>query len=198
MSPRSALAAGAEGLCVALVDEGVELRRAGIDAPILLLSEQPLAEVARIVEHRLTPTVYTRSVRRRVGRARRRRATGSMCTSRSTPACAAVGVAPADALALAEIVVRHATAAPAGRRGDPSGERRRPRRPGDRRPARRVRRRCSPTLPATPVTPRSTPPTRPARWPIRRRGTRSFERGSRSTGSRQGTASTISVASCAR
>ena len=43
---RSALAAGAEGLCVALADEGVELRGAGIDAPILLLSEQPLAEIA--------------------------------------------------------------------------------------------------------------------------------------------------------
>ena len=58
---RAALDAGREGLCVALVDEGVELRLAGIDAPILVLSEQPLAEVPRIGEHRLTPTVYTRS-----------------------------------------------------------------------------------------------------------------------------------------
>jgi alanine racemase len=58
---RTALAAGAEGLCVALVDEGVELRLTGIDAPILLLSEQPRAEVTRISEHRLIPTVYTRS-----------------------------------------------------------------------------------------------------------------------------------------
>ncbi|HWM19239.1 MAG TPA: alanine racemase [Ilumatobacteraceae bacterium] len=58
---RTALDAGAEGLCVALVDEGVELRGAGIDAPILLLSEQPLAEVTRISEHRLIPMVYTRS-----------------------------------------------------------------------------------------------------------------------------------------
>jgi alanine racemase len=57
---RSALDAGAAGLCVALTDEGVELRRAGIEAPVLLLSEQPLADVARIVEHRLSPSVYTR------------------------------------------------------------------------------------------------------------------------------------------
>ena len=57
---RAALDAGAEGLCVALVDEGVELRVAGIDAPILLLSEQPPPSVPRIAEHRLTPTVYTR------------------------------------------------------------------------------------------------------------------------------------------
>ncbi|MFN5605620.1 MAG: alanine racemase, partial [Actinomycetes bacterium] len=32
----AALEAGAHGLCVALVQEGVELRRAGIEAPILV------------------------------------------------------------------------------------------------------------------------------------------------------------------
>ena len=51
---------GREGLCVALVAEGVALREAGIDAPILVLSEQPPDAAAAIVEHRLTPTVYTR------------------------------------------------------------------------------------------------------------------------------------------
>ncbi len=56
---RAALRGGAEGLCVALVQEGVELRRAGIDAPILLLSEQPPEQAATLVEHRLTPTVYS-------------------------------------------------------------------------------------------------------------------------------------------
>ena len=38
---RAALDAGAEGLCVALVSEGVALRQAGIGAPILVMSEQP-------------------------------------------------------------------------------------------------------------------------------------------------------------
>jgi alanine racemase len=56
---RSALAAGAAGLCVALVQEGVELRAAGIDAPVLLLSEQPTAASDAIVGSGLTPTVYT-------------------------------------------------------------------------------------------------------------------------------------------
>ena len=36
---RAALRGGAAWLAVALVDEGIELRDAGIDAPILLLSE---------------------------------------------------------------------------------------------------------------------------------------------------------------
>lgn len=58
---RAAMSAGAEGLCVALVSEGIELRRAGIDAPILLLSEQPPESASHVIEHRLTPTVYTRA-----------------------------------------------------------------------------------------------------------------------------------------
>jgi alanine racemase len=57
---RAAMEAGAEGLCVALVSEGIELRHAGLDAPILLLSEQPPETAARVIANRLTPTVYTR------------------------------------------------------------------------------------------------------------------------------------------
>ncbi len=55
---RAALDAGAAGLCVAITDEGIELREAGIDAPILVLSEQPLGRAADLVAHRLTATVY--------------------------------------------------------------------------------------------------------------------------------------------
>ncbi|HYN34739.1 MAG TPA: alanine racemase [Ilumatobacteraceae bacterium] len=56
---QAALDAGAGGLCVALVQEGVELRRGGIDAPILVLSEQPPDAAPAIVANDLTPTVYT-------------------------------------------------------------------------------------------------------------------------------------------
>jgi alanine racemase len=56
---RAALGAGCEGLCVALTSEGVALRQAGIDAPILLLSEQPPGDASTIAAHRLTPTVST-------------------------------------------------------------------------------------------------------------------------------------------
>jgi alanine racemase len=55
----AALAGGAIGLCVAIVDEGVALRRAGITAPILLLSEQPPELADLIVGYQLTPTVTT-------------------------------------------------------------------------------------------------------------------------------------------
>ena len=54
---QAALAAGATGLCVAIVDEGVALRRAGITAPILVLSEQPAELAEFIVGYQLTPTI---------------------------------------------------------------------------------------------------------------------------------------------
>lgn len=58
---RAALGAGATWLGVAFVEEGVELRDAGIDAPVLLLSEPPPPAAPTVVGRRLTPFVYTPS-----------------------------------------------------------------------------------------------------------------------------------------
>jgi alanine racemase len=56
---RAALDGGAHALAVALVEEGVQLRDAGVDAPVLVLSE-PVPEAAEsVIAHRLTPVVYT-------------------------------------------------------------------------------------------------------------------------------------------
>jgi alanine racemase len=54
----AALAGGATSLAVALVEEGVRLRDAGIAAPILVLSEPPVRDAGEIVANRLIPTVY--------------------------------------------------------------------------------------------------------------------------------------------
>jgi len=54
---RAAIEAGASWLGVALVEEGVTLRAAGIDAPILVLSECPPGSEAVALAHRLTPTL---------------------------------------------------------------------------------------------------------------------------------------------
>ncbi|MDI6857893.1 MAG: alanine racemase [Dehalococcoidia bacterium] len=56
---RAALAAGAERLAVICVDEGDELRRAGINVPILVMGFTPLSQAERVVELGLTPTVST-------------------------------------------------------------------------------------------------------------------------------------------
>jgi alanine racemase len=56
---RAALDAGATWLGVALVEEGVRLRAAGIDAPVLVLSEPAPEAADTVVAARLTPVVYT-------------------------------------------------------------------------------------------------------------------------------------------
>jgi len=58
---RAALTGGASWLAVALVEEGVELREAGVEAPVLLLSEPPGTAMAEVVARRLTPTIYTQA-----------------------------------------------------------------------------------------------------------------------------------------
>lgn len=54
----AALAAGADGLAVGRLDEAVELRSAGITAPVLVMGPVPPALARRCVALRLTPTVH--------------------------------------------------------------------------------------------------------------------------------------------
>ncbi|MDQ3897831.1 MAG: alanine racemase [Actinomycetota bacterium] len=56
---RAALEGGASWLAVALVEEGAALRADGIDAPVLVLSEPPVAAMDDVVALGLTPTLYT-------------------------------------------------------------------------------------------------------------------------------------------
>lgn len=56
---QAAVEAGATWLGVALVEEGIALRQAGIAVPILVLSEPRPDEMFEVVEHALTPSVYT-------------------------------------------------------------------------------------------------------------------------------------------
>ncbi|AEF85689.1 alanine racemase [Treponema primitia ZAS-2] len=57
---KAALEAGAAYLAVATVGEGTELRKAGIDAPILLLSAPIPEELPELVSSKLTPLVWDR------------------------------------------------------------------------------------------------------------------------------------------
>jgi alanine racemase len=56
---QAALAGGATSLAVAMVDEGVELRRHGLTGPILLLSECGPDAAATALANELTPTLYS-------------------------------------------------------------------------------------------------------------------------------------------
>ena len=64
MAGRTAISAGAAGLGVVCVDEGEELRRGGIDAPVLVVGAAQPSEAQKIVELRLTPTVTSMELAR--------------------------------------------------------------------------------------------------------------------------------------
>jgi len=56
---QAALAAGADRLGVATVDEGVRLRKAGITAPVQILSEPPVSATPLLVRYGLRPALYS-------------------------------------------------------------------------------------------------------------------------------------------
>ena len=55
---KAALGAGADRLAVATVPEGIELRKAGIRAPIIILSQPPATSIPLLLAYNITPTVY--------------------------------------------------------------------------------------------------------------------------------------------
>jgi len=55
----AAISGGAACLAVATVEEGVQLRQAGITEPVLLLSEPVTGAMVDVAAWRLTPTLYT-------------------------------------------------------------------------------------------------------------------------------------------
>ena len=58
-SARAALAGGADWIGVALVEEGEELRRAGVTAPILVYTEPRPGAAGRLLDSELTPALYS-------------------------------------------------------------------------------------------------------------------------------------------
>jgi alanine racemase len=56
---RTALQAGADQLAVAIVNEAVDLRRAGFQVPILVLGHTPAYQAALVVGHDITQTVFS-------------------------------------------------------------------------------------------------------------------------------------------
>jgi alanine racemase len=66
---RAALDAGARWIGVALVEEGIRLRDAGIEAPILVLSEFPPGSEPPAIAAGLTPSLYTEGALERLAEA---------------------------------------------------------------------------------------------------------------------------------
>ncbi len=97
---RTALASGAAGLAVAIVDEGLELREHGIDAPVLVLSEVGPDAAEVLVRARLTATVATRQGMEALAGAARRAGTRARVHVKVDTGMHRAGVAPEEAPAL--------------------------------------------------------------------------------------------------
>lgn len=104
---RAALAGGAAALCVALVSEGVELRRAGIDATVLVLAEPDAAQASATVTHGLTSVVYSPDYIDALGAAARAASARVPVHLKIDTGMHRVGAPPSDAVALARRILAH-------------------------------------------------------------------------------------------
>lgn len=66
---KAVAAAGADAFGVATVDEGVELREAGIREPVLVLSEPPISSIPTLVKYGIMPSVYELEFAAQLGQA---------------------------------------------------------------------------------------------------------------------------------
>jgi len=99
---RAALTAGADRLGVICVDEGEQLRRAGIAAPILVMGHTPATDAARLVDLSLTGTVASRETAEALARAAAQRGVLLVVHLKVDTGLNRYGLAPAEALALAD------------------------------------------------------------------------------------------------
>ena len=102
---RAALEAGATWLAVAMAAEGAELRDAGIEAPVLVLSEPSPDEMDEVVAARLRTAVYTQAGIEELAKAVARAGAEPVPVHlKVDTGMHRVGAAPGDALALAAAV----------------------------------------------------------------------------------------------
>jgi alanine racemase len=101
---RVALQSGAQGLCVALVSEGVALRQAGINAPILIMSEQPAEQHRDIISYGLIATLYNEATITQFARTANDLEIMATVHVKVDSGMHRVGVSPEDAVKVANLV----------------------------------------------------------------------------------------------
>ena len=101
------LAAGADWLAVALVEEAAVLRRAGVTAPIMLLSQPRFADLDAAVRFDLRVCVHTTAAIDLLANAAREQKRQVLVHLKVDTGMNRIGVAPADAVAMAREIQRH-------------------------------------------------------------------------------------------
>ena len=105
---RAALRGGAEWLAVAVVEEGVELRAAGIDAPILVLAEPSPTAVGDAVANELRVSVYREEMIRAVAEESQRRGATTPVHLKADTGMHRVGADPDRIVELARMIADRA------------------------------------------------------------------------------------------
>ncbi len=101
---QAALAAGADRLGIATIAEAVELRDAGVTAPLHLLSEPPSESAGTVVERDIIPTVTTREFAGALGRAAAARGVVARYHLKVDTGMNRIGVNADDAAAFAAVL----------------------------------------------------------------------------------------------
>lgn len=101
---QAALAAGATWLGVALVEEGAVLRKAGVEAPILLLSQPRPTDLAAAVRYDLRVTLYSKDGLEAAAAAARRNKRVAQVHLKVDTGMHRVGAHPEDVVALATLI----------------------------------------------------------------------------------------------
>ena len=97
---RHLLAQGADMLGVALIEEGIEIREAGIDAPILVMGALFPEQADAAVSMKLTPVVFNFTGAKALSDAARRQSTRISVHVKIDTGMGRIGVSPADAVGL--------------------------------------------------------------------------------------------------
>jgi alanine racemase len=103
IAARSFLAAGAEWLGVALVEEGLALRNVGITAPILCLGGQ-YTDYGLLLQHRLTPLVYRLDMIEGLAAAARARGVTAEAHLKMDTGMGRIGAQPEDLAGLLDLL----------------------------------------------------------------------------------------------
>ena len=103
----AALRGGAAWLGVAIVSEGIRLREAGIEAPILILAEPEVSDIPSIISWNLTPTVYRQAFTTALAKAAEAADTVVPVHLKVDTGMHRVGADPDDAISMAQLAHDH-------------------------------------------------------------------------------------------
>ena len=101
---KAALAAGAERLAIAIVDEGIELRKAGFTCPIQILGGTAESQFEQVIEYDLIQTVFDPAVATRLSQIAQSKGRTVTLHLKVDTGMGRVGVQPEDAGSVARLI----------------------------------------------------------------------------------------------